>query len=141
MSISEKVSKYLENDAGVEPEDLPKRYKPRSVSKIISDVMQFQGFFLQGPAYEAVKGAVLKMHACADRLAQEHAGRQHLEQLQFSTPQGEEVCQFLAEKTLSCYGSVLAKNKLNSLRKISQLTSHQLDTLHEEFCAASSVAA
>ena len=100
-SISEKVSNYLENDAGVAPEDLTKRYRPRSVSKIMSDVTQFQSFFVQGPAYEAVKGAVLKMHACANRLAQEHVGRQQLEHLQFSTPQGEEVCQFLAEKTLS----------------------------------------
>ena len=138
--ISEKVANYLARVAGVAREDLSNRYKPRSVRKILSEVTQFQGFFLQGPTYEAVRGAVVKVHACTNRLAQEHAERQQLDHLQFSTAQGEEVCQFLAEKTLSCYGSVLAKNRLSSLRKVSQLTLHQLDTLHQEFCAASSVA-
>ena len=113
---------------------------PRSVNKILSDITQFQGFFLQGIAYDAVKGAVQYIHACVSRLVQEQGGRQQLEQLQFSTPQGEEVFQYLLVKTLSCYGSTLARNRLNSLRKVSQLKSHQLDKLHEEFCATCSIA-
>ena len=73
-----------------------------------------------GAAYDAVKGAVQYVHACAARLAEEQGGqrfskvlstvplhskytraltfenveqggRQQLEHLQFSTPQGEEV--------------------------------------------------
>jgi len=135
-SIFAKVSSYLEKNAGVAPENMP---APRSVNKILSGITQFQGFFLQGIAYDAVKGAVQYIHACVSRLVQEQGGRQQLEQLQFSTPQGEEVFQFLLVKTLSCYGSTLARNKLNSLRKVSQLKSHQLDKLHEEFCATCSI--
>ena len=58
-----------------------------------------------------------------------------MQRFQFSTPQGEEVRRFLADKALSYYTSTLAKNKINSLRKLSLLTMQQLDTLHSEFCA------
>ena len=59
-----------------------------------------------------------------------------------STPQGSEVCQWLAENALSMYESTFAAHKLNSLRKVSMLSDQQLDQINKDFClSAHSVSA
>jgi hypothetical protein len=56
-------------------------------------------------------------------------------QMQTSTPQGEEVFAWLAEQSLSIYGAVFAKHKLDTLRKVSLLTPAQLDTINADLNA------
>ena len=130
-SIDEKLADYLTRKAGVDPE---KSAAALTIKQIMGKIMKFQGAFLQGLADEAVEGAVPKIHRCVRNVLEAHQGRQEMQTFQFSTPQGEEVCQFLADNALSCYASILAKNKINSLRKLSMLTAQQLDTLHGRVC-------
>jgi hypothetical protein len=86
--ISEKVEDYLEHNAGVAREQLPKR---QSVKDVLDRVTQFQGHFLQGNAYEAVKGAAQSICECTVRLVQERRERRAVETFKFSTPQGQEA--------------------------------------------------
>ena len=54
--------------------------------------------------------------------------------LQFSTPQGQEVLEWLAEEMISQYAHVFARNKLDSLRKVSRLSEAQIAKLNDESC-------
>ena len=130
--ISEKVEGYLEHNAGVAPEMMPKR---QSVKDVMDSVTQFQGCFLQGNAYEAVKGAARDIHQCTVRLVNERRERRAVEIFKFSTPQGEEVFEWLADNRLLPFASIFAQNKLTSLRKVSRLTHEEVVKLNAELYA------
>ena len=130
--ISEKVEGYLEH-AGVAKEQMPKR---QSVKAIMDSITQFQGHFLQGNAYEAVKGAAQGIYECTVRLFNERRERRAVEIFKFSTPQGQEVFEWLADNRLLPFAPIFAQNKLNSLRKVSRLTHEEVVEVNEELYAS-----
>jgi len=131
-NISKKVEHYLEHHVGVSPDQMPER---KSVKEIVKDVTQFQGHFLQGDPYEAVKGAAQGIYECAVRLVQERGAQGAVEIFKFSTPQGEEVYGWLADNRLLPFASIFAQNKLNSLRKVSRLTHEEVVEINQELYA------
>ena len=52
--------------------------------------------------------------------------------MKFSTPQGEEVYDWLAYCRLLRFAPIFAKNKLDSLRKVSHLTHDEVVKINEE---------
>jgi len=108
--------------------------RPRTVQEIMSGMTASQGHFLMGPASDAVDAAVASIHKCAQRVVEEQASSRLVEGLQFSTPQGQEVLEWLAERMVSQYSHVFARNKLDSLRKVSRLSAEQISKLNDEFC-------
>ena len=103
--------------------------RPRTVQEIMSGMTASQGHFLMGPASDAVDAAVASIHKCAQRVVEEQAASSRLvEGLQFSTPQGQEVLEWLAERMVSQYSHVFAHNKLDSLCKVSRLSAEQIST-------------
>ena len=130
--ISEKVEGYLEQNAGISREQMPKR---QSIRDVIDSVTQFQGHILQGNAYESVKGAAQSIFECTVRLVQERRERRAVETFKFSTPQGQEVYEWLAENRLLPFACIFAQNKLNSLRKVSHLTHKEVVEINIELYA------
>jgi len=102
--------------------------RPRTVHEIMSGMSASQGHFLMGPASDTVDAAVASIHKCAQRVVEEQASSRLVEGLQFSTPQGQEVLEWLAERMVSQYSHVFARNKLDSLRKVSRLSAEQIST-------------
>ena len=101
---------------------------------IIRGVTQNQGHFLMGPVSDAVDGALASIHECAQRMIAEQAGNKLVAALQFSTPQGHEVLEFLGKQMISQYAAVFARNELDSLRKVSLLSEAEIAKLNDEFC-------
>ena len=130
--ISEKVEGYLEHNAGVPREKMPKR---QSVTAVMDSVQEFQGHFVQGNAYDAVKGAAQGIYECAVRQVAEHRARRALKHFKFSTPQGEQVYEWLADNRLLQFASIFAKNRLDSLRKVSRLTHEEVVAINKELYA------
>ena len=100
----------------------------------MSGVTQNQGHFLMGPVSDAVDGALASIHECAQRKITEQAGNNLVAALQFSTPQGQEVLEWLGEQMISQYAQVFARNQLDSLRKVARLSEAQISKLNDEFC-------
>lgn len=130
--ISEKVEGYLEHNAGVAHEKMPPR---QSVKAVLHSVTQFQGHFLQGNAYEAVKGAAQSVYECAVRLVAEQRARRAVEHFKFLTPQGMQVYEWLADNRLLQFAPIFAKNRLDSLRKVSRLTYEEVVEINKELYA------
>jgi hypothetical protein len=107
--------------------------KPRTVQEVMDGVLKYQGHFLTGQESEAVDGAMVAIHKCAERIMLELSNKKLVETLQFSTPQGQEVLEWLAENMLSHYIPVFARNKLDSLWKVSKLSDPQVSELNNEF--------
>lgn len=87
-----------------------------------------------GPVSDAVDSALASIHECAQRMITEQAGNKLVAALQFSTPQGHEVLEFLGEQMISQYATVFARNELDSLRKVSLLSEAEIAKLNDEFC-------
>ena len=66
------------------------------------------------------------------RVVKERRGRREVQHLKFSTPQGEEVYEWLADKRLLPFATIFALNKLDSLRKVSRLTHEEVIKINEE---------
>lgn len=95
-----------------------------------------QGHFLRGPPYEAITTAAQGIYDCALRCVHEARGRSEVEHARFSTPQGEEVYQWLSSVRLLQFAPILARNKLDSLRKVSHLTQDEIVKINEELYAS-----
>jgi hypothetical protein len=133
--IEEKWAAYVgEAKQAFSLEDVDIRAEGRTVKEIMSGITQSQGHFLMGPASDAVDGAVRAIHGCAQRLIEERSSSILVEALQFSTSQGQEVLEWLAEEMISQYAHVFARNKLDSLRKVSRLSESEIAKLNDEFC-------
>jgi hypothetical protein len=104
--------------------------------KILDDVLTSQGHFLRGPESSAIKGCVKTIHECVARLVAEKEAKSSVKDFLFSTPQGEEVYHWLSEQGLSQYTSSFVSVRLNSLRKISRMTSDDLFKVHQKFCSS-----
>jgi len=102
-------------------------------------VLKSQGHFLRGPESNAIKDAVKSILECAKRLIVVKASNRLVEKFQFTTPQGLEVCNWLADHMLSHYTSTFASNNLNSLLKVSKISSDDLFKLHHKYCLSTSV--
>ena len=100
----------------------------------MSGVTQNQGHFLMGPVSDAVDGALASIHECAQRKITEQTGNNLVAALQFSTPQGQEVLEWLGEQMIAQYAHVFARNQLDSLRKVSLLSEAEIAKLSDEFC-------
>ena len=75
---------------------------------------------------------MIDIHKCAQRIILKQVRKRLVETLQFSTPQGQEVLEWLAEKMLSRYEQVFARNKLDSLLKVAKLSALQISELNDE---------
>ena len=101
---------------------------PRTVKEILDGVTTNQGHFMMGPTSDAIDAAVASIHECVQRVVEERASSRLVEGMQFSTPQGQEVLEWLAERNVAQYSHVFARNKLDSLRKVSRLSAEQIST-------------
>ena len=90
---------------------------------------------MHGPESKAIKDAVNAIHQCATRFALEQESNKLVEIFRFSTPQGQEVWEWLSDSMLSRFAHVFARNQLDSLRKVSHLTAKEINKLNDEFCA------
>ena len=106
-----------------------------TVAQVMGEVTQSQGFFLRGLESNALKDAVHVIHDCVQRLMRERASRKLVDNLQFWTPQGQEVLDWLAKCMLASYAHVFARNQLDSLNKVAELRDQDIDNLNDEFCA------
>ncbi len=95
---------------------------------------------MHGPESSAVKGAVKAINECTARLIAGKAANKSIENFKFTTPQGEEVCNWLAERGISQYTSVFVALRLDSLRKVSRMTPDDLATVHLKFCSSTAIA-
>ena len=68
------------------------------------------------------------------RVIEQQESSRLVEVLQFSTTQGQEVLEWLAEEMISHYSHVFARNKLDSLSKVSRLSETEISQINEEFC-------
>jgi hypothetical protein len=88
-SINQKVNEYLcELNMNLSA--------PRTVQKVVRDITQHQGVFLEGAERVAVENAVKVVHECAAQQILMESDHLQLENFQFSTPLGQEViiCNF-----------------------------------------------
>ena len=108
--------------------------RPRTVKEILDGVTTNQGHFMMGPTSDAIDAAVASIHECVQRVVEERASSRLVEGMQFSTPQGQEVLEWLAERSVAQYSHVFARNKLDSLRKVSKLSPEQISRLNDEYC-------
>ena len=83
-SINQKVNDYL-SELGMHLSS------PRTVNKVLRDITQRQGVFLEGPERVAVENAVKVVHECAAQQISMESDHALLEDFQFSTPLGQEV--------------------------------------------------
>ena len=109
------------------------------VGQVAIQVHRYQGFFVYGPKDNAVKTAVAAIYECAVRMVQERTEKSQVEMFAFSTPQGHEVCTWLADHMLSHYASTFARNKLDSLRKVANMTPEDVAVVHTEYCSVRSI--
>ncbi len=108
--------------------------------QIIDHILKSQGHFVHGPESSAVKGAVKAIHECGTRLIAGKEANKSIENFKFTTSQGEEVCKWLADRGLSQYTSAFVSLHLDSLRKVSRMTSDDLATVHLKFCSSTAIA-
>ena len=83
-SINQKVNDYL-SELGMHLSS------PRTVSKVLRDITQRQGVFLEGPERVAVENAVKVVHECAAQQISMESDHALLEDFQVYTPLGQEV--------------------------------------------------
>jgi hypothetical protein len=101
--------------------------------QILQDVLKNQGHFLRGPESSAIKTAVKAIHECAERFVSEQDNLKLVEIFQLTTPQGQEVLEWLSSWMLSRYAHVFARNQLDSLRKVAQLTTEEISKINTEY--------
>jgi len=126
-AVQEKTNEYL-CQLGV------KASAPRTLHQIFKDITQFQGAFLEGAERPAIENAVKVIHDCACRQLVEENDHLHIEHFQFSTPLGHEVYNWLKSNMLTEFASAFARHKIDSLYKISLMTSEQVDAVNKDHC-------
>ena len=137
-AIEQKAHKYItevQQNLGFDLGEIPSV----TVAQIMREVTTSQGFFLRGLESNALKDAVHVIHDCAQRIMRERSSSKLVDKLQFETPQGKEVLDWLAERMLSPYAHVFARNQVDSLNRVVGLRDQDIDNLNNEFCATSGV--
>jgi hypothetical protein len=100
-SIDQEVNRYL-SELGMHLSS------PRTVNKVLKDITERQGVFLEGLERAAVENAVKVVHECAEQQISMESDHTLLEKFQFSTPLGQEVRLYLSLLSLSLSFSPLS---------------------------------
>jgi len=103
--------------------------------KVFADITKFQGHFVQGPESTVVKAAVSAITACASRLVSKKTRASALLSFERTHTSGKEVAEWLASYKLAHYTSTLDRLRLDTLRKISDMTSDDVLKVHQTFLA------
>ena len=103
--------------------------------KVFADITKFQGHFVQGPESTVVKAAVSAITACASRLVSKKTRASALLSFERTRTSGQEVAEWLASYKLAHYTSTLDRLRLDTLRKISDMTSDDVLKVHQTFLA------
>jgi hypothetical protein len=102
---------------------------------VLFGITEFQGHFFHGPEATVVKTTVLVIAECAARVVSKKTRANALSSFERKYPSGQEVAEWLATHKLAHYTSTMDRLKLNSLRKISQMTSDDVLQVHMTFLA------
>ena len=97
------------------------------------DITKYQGHFLQGLESAAIPAAVSTMVDCANRVISQAMRARAEESFHKLYPQGEEVAEWLSSHKLAHFTSTFAGLKLNTLRKISEMTQDDVHKIHRTF--------
>ena len=101
--------------------------------QVYNDIKKFQGHFLQGQESTAVPLAVCKVVECANQYISQAIRSRAEETFHKMYPQGEEVAEWLSSHKLAHFTSTFSALKLNTLRKISEMTQEDVLKVHRTF--------
>ena len=105
------------------------------LGKVFDAIKGFQGHFVQGAEATVLKAAVKEIADCASRLASKRTRANALVSFERKHTSGQEVAEWLASYKLAHYTSTLDRLRLDTLRKISDMTSDDVLKVHQTFLA------